>query len=259
MEKIQMPCTEGQFNRDLKPFLVDAGIDLEECDRFEDFHFLHVPFTDDRKIGTYRESEKYKTIDYNPKEFLKHLGIDIYDVGDVVKIGEYECEVDYHPNFRYYYLHNKLWNNYKTIEQFGLISSDIKNIVKGNFHDLFHATLYDINKTINFLKSHENKMQEKQFTLEQAKEMLSIESLKELAFKFYPELKSPVNTINEGLLSQLSYGMFGDPKKIVVAKDLTINMNINHLYGKSFLIHKSLKPILHEFKDGETIIEFKNK
>lgn len=257
MEKIQMPCTEAQFNRDLKPFLVDAGIDIKCCQSFCTNPYIQTPYAGKYSVGCFIFERDYKTIDYNQKEFLKHLGIEIYDVGDVVNIGEYECEVNYHPNFRYYYLHNKLWNNYKTIEQFGLISSDIKNIVKGNFHDLYHATLYDLNKTIQFLKSH--KMQEKPFTIEQAREMLAIESLKELAYQHYPELKSPVNTVNEELLSQLSYGMFGDEKMTVVAKASTRTINRPDLDGKAILVQNNLKPVLHDLPTGETIIEFKNK
>ncbi len=288
MQKIQMPCTEEQFNRDLKPFLVDAGVDISECKFFNTYRFLQAPYKSLIKIGNWHKLLSYKTIDYNPKEFLKHLGIDIYDVGDVVKIGEYECGVKSEGLF--FWLSLKRDINDKIYSQFNLHPKDLKYSItpkKGDFPE--HATLYDINKTIQFLKSHEkqvfekpifnikatidamltlgstleklkeNKMQEKPFTIEQAKDMLAIESLKDLAYKHYPELKSTVNTINEELLGQLSYEMFGNQNIILIAKQSAISINRADLDGKSLIVDERIEIILHKVFTGGTLIEFKDK
>lgn len=253
-----MPCTEEQFNRDLKQFLVDAGVDIKCCNAFEKNPYIQNPYAGGYVIGCFIFDNNYKTIDYNPKEFLKHLGIEIYDVGDVVNIGEYECQIRIHN--AQYFLFNKKISNHMTYKQFSLKKEDLKNSIQElDYPDYFYATLYDLNKTIQFLKSHENKMQEKPFTIEQAKGMLSIEILKELVFEHYPELKSPVNTINKQLLSQLSYGMFGKIGVMVVAESAAKNINRPNLYGKSLLVSCEYDVFLHKTNLGSTIIEFKNK
>ena len=254
MEKIQMPCTEEQFDRDLKPFLVDAGVVISSCKAFEQLLFIKTPYHN-FKIGTGFESSNWETIDYNPKEFLKHLGIDIYDVGDVVKIGEYDCEVI--KTIRGLYLTEKYSYFKEIFTQFGLKNTDLNfsnKPILGSFP--YHTTLYDLNKTIQFLKSHE--MQEKPFTLEQAKEMLAIESLKELAYKFYPELQSPVNDIDPDLIEKLSINMFGNAGTLQIANLPIIEMKRTDLKNKAFFIGIEIEPILHK-KEQYTIIEFKNK
>jgi hypothetical protein len=257
MEKIQMRCTEEQFNRDLKPFLVDAGVDLSQCYAFEINDFLQTNYNPINIVGTWTRSINYKTIDYNPKQFLKHLGIDIYEVGDVVEYLGYNYEVS-------------ILNSKYCLKRSYLVTKMSK-------------TLYELNKTIQFLKSHEkpvlnikvkteflntlkynfkkteNKMQEKPFTIEQAKEMLLNEKLKELAFRYYPELKSPVNPIDEDLLEKLSINMFGNANKILIAKQSAISINRVDLDGKSLIVDETIEIILHKVFTGGTLIEFKYK
>jgi hypothetical protein len=256
MEKIQMPCTEEQFNRDLKPFLVDAGVDLSQCYAFEINDFLQTNYNPIDIVGNCTRSINYKTIDYNPKQFLKHLGIDIYEVGDVVEIGKYDLKVL--SNGTLFWLLSKTGFNTKIYKQFGLNKADLKHSVL-DLQDviIYHTTLYDLNKTIQFLKSHE--MQEKPFTLEQAKEMLLNEKLKELAFRYYPELKNPVNPIDEDLLEKLSINMFGNANKILIAKQSAISINRVDLDGKSLIVDERIEIILHKVFTGGTLIEFKYK
>lgn len=80
---VAMPCTEEQFNTDLKPYLIEAGVDLEECYDFNSFPILANNLDGIKlKIGTtfqFLETECNRTlIQYSPYEFLRCCGIEIH-------------------------------------------------------------------------------------------------------------------------------------------------------------------------------------
>lgn len=97
---VSMPCTEEQFNTDLKPYLLEAGVDLEECHNFNLLPILVNNFNGvNQIIGTTHEGSKAghnrTEIPYNPKEFLRCCGYVIHPtVEEIIEYFKDAAEVE---------------------------------------------------------------------------------------------------------------------------------------------------------------------